>query len=215
MSSRSVLRVKKELFSWIILLLQIKMIKFWWSRLYPKLQKVCWLNNNKNWKTIQIMLSLYFKFYSFPPSNLCVVFIRRDLREDMSEFIKKHDEEERRKSKRRMSKMSENERRRQSMNYRRQSTIQKPSLELSSPPNGVHIVNGSTAHPPADVAYVADNNGNLQQQHYQKQNDSTTQQHNGSPPSVNMMTPVGEDNEAYHKEIPVYYNNKGLSLIHI
>ena len=138
----------------------------------------------------------------------CVVFIRRDLREDMSEFIKKHDDEEQKKSQRRMSKMSENERRRQSMKYRRQSTTQKPPL--ASSPNGVHVANGSTTLTPVgDVAYVADSNGNLQH-HQQPQHDKDSiQQQNASPPSVNMMTPIGEDNQAYHKEIPVYYHNKG------
>ena len=112
----------------------------------------------------------------------------------MREFIKKHDEEERKKSTRRMSKMSENEKRRTSMKYRRQSTTHKP------PASSLNVGYSNGTGVPGDVSYVADSNGKLQQNSI----------HNGSP-SVNMMKPIGEDNEAYHKEIPVYYQNKAGS----
>ena len=71
--------------------------------------------------------------------------MRRDLREDMQEFIQKHDEEERRKSKRRMSQMSEAQKRRQSMKYR-QSTLKNIPVPTQNgdKPNGVKV----------DLAYV-------------------------------------------------------------
>lgn len=50
-----------------------------------------------------------------------IVFVRRDLREDMKEFVKKHDADEEVKSRKRFDEMSESEKRRQSVNYRKGS----------------------------------------------------------------------------------------------
>ena len=119
-----------------------------------------------------------------------LVFIRRDLREDMQEFIKKHDDEERQKSKRRMSNMTEAEKRRTSIKYRRESSVTSPSKSAM-----VIGGNNNTGDIPIDIAYTADSNGKIPQNN-----------RSGSP-SVNMMQPIGEDNEAYQKEIPVYYKN--------
>ena len=51
-----------------------------------------------------------------------IVFIRRDLRGDMKEFIEKHDDEERRKSQRRFSHLTEDEKRKMSVHYRQSHT---------------------------------------------------------------------------------------------
>ncbi|XP_066923421.1 patched domain-containing protein 3-like isoform X3 [Clytia hemisphaerica] len=76
---------------------------------------------------------------------LLTIFVRRDLREDMEEFIKKHDEEERSKSKRRMSHMSETQKRRQSMKYR-QSTLKNIHVPTQNGDNPNDVK--------ADLAYV-------------------------------------------------------------
>ena len=121
-------------------------------------------------------VSFNLSIYTF--LTFFLVFIRRDLREDMQEFIKKHDDEERQKSKRRMSKMTEAEKRRTSIKYRRESSVTSPSKSA--------VAIGGMAD--QNVSYTADSNGNI----------SKKQNRPGSP-SVNMMQPIGQNNEAYHK----------------
>ena len=64
-----------------------------------------------------------------------LVFIRRDLRVDMKEFINKHDENECRRSFNRFTQLSEQEKRRESLVYRnrrKESEVDAPNINVDN-----------------------------------------------------------------------------------
>ena len=78
------------------------------------------------------------------------MFVRRDLRADMQEFIDKHDANERRRSTKRFNQMSEEDKRKQSLAYRRQS-VKSPTtsengtwmVDMVTRENDEHLSNGT------------------------------------------------------------------------
>ena len=125
----------------------------------------------------------------------------------MREFIEKHDEEVKRKSKRRMSQMTEEQRRKQSIAYRRQSMVHHRT-------NGVIT---DISYSPEKIQEEPENIENTEKQTQNNAEKGVLPEQNGNTAvskdleSGNEYEPAekekvsGLDNDGYSREIPVYY----------